>query len=149
MGNLAIKKRVFKGADIRRICSKIIGKPIHAHSWANWHKWTDSILKDGSTENYWINGDRAIILIAIALLRKDFPRKELWVDEVRGKEPEASLILAEYLKYFDDQYVIGREVQTFLELKGKPRSWNTIRRRIPNFSYSQAYRGELLLALVS
>lgn len=157
MASLRVRQRTFKGADIKRICCKIMGKKeIHPRSWSLWHDWADGILKENrpskgkaDKRNYWVNSERAIVLIAIALIRKDFPRKELDVREVKDRMPDASACLDAYLKYFDEGLVIGRDVREFLEIKGYPRSWTTIRNKIPDFSYTKPYRMDVIIACIS
>lgn len=153
---LAIRERTFKGADIKRVCCKVLGREeIHSHSWTRWHGWADTILKrsrksgKANKGNYWIDGEKAIVLLAIALVRKESPRKELDAREVKDRMPEASLMMMEYLKFLDADLVIGRDIREFLEIRGRRKSWTTIRNKIPDFSYCKAYRADLVLALVS
>ena len=139
----SFRGRVFSGAMVRSICDRTYGSRISADAWKNWRSWAD-VSPSKRTYTF----EQFCFLYAIALIRSD---EESRYRQLREKEIikvseslETQELLAEFIKFFDSELVVGKDAPIALAVRGVRVSLKTLYKNVPGFSTGKIYQVEHL-----
>jgi len=136
---VVLRDRVFPAKMVRGICEWIYKGTISRSAWTKWREWA-KVSKESRSYTF----EQFCFLYAVASIRaKEENRyRELWGGEVEAiaKSLETEEALGEFVRFFDSQYVVGKDAPRRLAHDGVRVSARTLYRNVPGFNMNKIYQ---------
>ncbi len=138
-----LRDRRFSGAMVRGICDHVHGSHVSRNAWGNWRTWA-GVRAD--TRSYTF--EQFCFLFAIASIRskEEDKYRQLYKGEIEkiAESPETENTIGDFVRFFDSQYVVGKDAPRRLAHDGVKVSARTLYRNVPGFNMNKIYRVEQL-----
>ena len=139
----AFRDRAFSGAMVRSVCDRTYGSRISSDAWKNWREWAD-VLPTKRSYTF----EQFCFLYAIALIRSDEVDRYRQLREREiikiSESLETQKMLAEFIKFFDFELIVGKDAPIALAARGVKVSLKTLYKNVPGFSVGKIYQIEHL-----
>lgn len=136
---IAVKEFRFNARLVRSLAEKLYGK-MPDSTWSQWRKWAQVKPQARS-----VSGEHALRLLAIAHIRKKYPKKELSPNDIKAVYPVVSPLLVKVVEHLTLKQVPGSMAIEWLEnAQGLSISESTLRRRLNTFGRKKLIPTRLL-----